>query len=164
MSWIEGIGDEVPIFFLIAIVVIVLFMVLAWKSTDVPEASIPTTDSQPRFSVAADSNPEIAGELLTDHPAPPASPPVEPQPSASGVQLPEQEEEENKVKETKTRLTEDTLSSTEEPEDDTGNKIRRRILETTRAQEVILIRLKYLDDTQRTVESNMNTTLEEFKR
>lgn len=167
MSWIEGIGDEVPIFFLLALTVVLVFMVLAWKSTDVPEPSTPQNEDQLRFSVASDSTPEVAADVF---PGPSNQPPSSSSsndaqtvtPSASNSEQPtEQPKQDNNPTENEENTSRD---DEKDQEDDTGTKIRRRILETTQAQETILIRLKYLDDTQRTVESSMNTTLGDFKR
>lgn len=153
MTWIEGVGDEVPIFFILAMVVVAIFMILAWKSTDVPEPSLAipvltlnvSSRATPNPSTAATSNnhepPNIpqqdspAPETAERHPAPDEPP---------------RQEEINTGDQTDQELT--------------GVRRRHTTPLQEDSQDLISVKLMYMDDTQRLVETTHHTTIGDFKR
>ncbi|XP_057375973.1 transmembrane and ubiquitin-like domain-containing protein 1 isoform X1 [Daphnia carinata] len=170
MSLIEGIGDEVPIFFVLAAIVIVAFMVLAWKSTDVPEtplslpvltftlsqrvipapAGLVADDDGPSFPLEDnESNQEISSaenlEVSSDHQTI----------ANSAIQAENNEETLSEVQ-----------SMSQETASDKSDEPRRKQMDAspTRTEAIISVKLMYMDDTHRVVESPISMTIGDFKK
>lgn len=164
MSWIEGIGDEVPIVFILATLVIVVFMLLAWKSTDVPEPALPSP-VEPLSSTPHLQDPPTNAEPHA--PGPPgvpegtASTPQDPRNPGTSSEHSDQPAVDKQ---------EPAVGQCPEAVEESGTSLRRRqnVTEettgTSRTENTILIRLKYIDDRQMLVESPITTTLGDFKR
>lgn len=173
MSLIEGVGDEVPIFFVLAAIVIVAFMVLAWKSTDVPETplSLPIltfTISQREIPAASGLVEEDDGasllqeEHLLNHEIPSAlntDATSDHQTIASSAIQAENSDG-------TTSGTSEAHPTSEEAASDKSSELRKRKTDASPAQSeaIITVRLMYMDDTQRVVESPINTTIGDFKK
>ncbi|KAI9554167.1 hypothetical protein GHT06_019439 [Daphnia sinensis] len=138
MSLIEGIGDEVPIFFVLAAIVIVAFMVLAWKSTDVPETplSLPVLT----FTLSQREIPATTGDN---------------QRANSAIQTENNEESSSEVQ----PVSQETASDKSD-----GPRRRRIDASPTRTEAIISVKLMYMDDTHRVVESPTNMTIGDFKK
>ena len=162
MSWIEGIGDEVPIFFILATFVIVIFMILAWKSTEVAEPSMPVLT----FTISQNENPIVSQVRNTED-----------RPLTSDSNLPNHEVPLTLNPDLIMNLQTSRGGSVNQPENTTvttsadeaetsqeeDNTLRRRIT-STQAENIISIKLMYMDDTHRIVESQSVSTLGEFKK
>lgn len=205
MSLIEGFGDEV-IFFVLAAIVVIAFMILAWKSTEVNDQSVAaaTNTTSVAFTVTqvvlqarttADGN-QISSEtqtaaaptlLVESTPREESLPPLNPdvilshQASGTGCQTSSPQDQAEAVnsssgnehddeKEMKAvlELMDDEASAQQTGGDATAEcTLRKRNLETAsepKPKETISIRLKYMDDTQRVVDSTPSTTISSFKR
>lgn len=208
MSLIEGIGDEV-IFFVVAAIAAVVFMILAWKSTEVNDQSIAaatnttsvaftvtqvvlqarsTADGNLATAAAATPSTATTPPLLTESPPqeeeslPPLNPDVilSHQASGTGCQTSapldqaeatssssNNEHDEKEMKAVLELMDDETSAAQQTGEDAAECTLRRRNLETAsepKPKETISIRLKYMDDTQRIVESPPSTTISNFKR
>jgi len=207
MSLIEGIGDEV-IFFVLAAIVVVVFMILAWKSTEVNDQSIAaatnttsvaftvtqvvlqarsTADGNLATAAAASPSTATTPPLLMESPPqeeeslPPLNPDVilshqasgtgcqtsAPQDQAEATSSSKNEHEEKEMKAVLELMDDETSAAQQTGEDAAECTLRRRNLDTTsepKPKETISIRLKYMDDTQRVVESPPSTTISNFKR
>ena len=208
MSLIEGIGDEV-IFFVVAAIVAVVFMILAWKSTEVNDQSIAaatnttsvaftvtqvvlqarsTADGNLATAAAATPSTATTPPLLTESPPqeeeslPPLNPDVilshqasgtgcqtsAPQDQAEATSSSSNNEHDEKEMKAVLELMDDETSAAQQTGEDAAEcTLRRRNLETAsepKPKETISIRLKYMDDSQRVVESPPSTTISNFKR
>jgi hypothetical protein len=206
MSLIEGFGDEV-IFFVLAAIVVIAIIVLAWKSTEVNDQSVAaaTNTTSVAFTVTqvvlqarttvADGN-QISPEtqtaaaptlLVESTPHEESLPPLNPdvilshQASGTGCQTSSPQDQAEAVnsssgnehddeKEMKAvlELMDDEASARQTGGDATAEcTLRKRNLETAsepKPKETISIRLKYMDDTHRVVDSTPSTTISSFKR
>ncbi len=168
MSLIEGMGDEVPIFFVLAAIVIVAFMVLAWKSTDVPELSLPSpiltfTLTQREIPAAAglivnEDRPRLTPEenvLNQDIPSPPNPDLISSHQATVGSDT----QPANGDSETVAEAVPEPVS------EDKSSELRQRQTDASRSDATtISVKLKYMNDTHRVVESLINSTIGDFKR
>ena len=167
MTWIEGVGDEVPIFFVLAAIIIVAFMVLAWKSTDVPEQplSIPVLT----FTISSRETTTVSSQITNDD-----GPPLIPEESLANQEVPltlnpdlisiHQATGRNSSSQLETG--EETNVEPETSTEDKGNNLRKRVTESsaTCSEDVISVKLMYMDDTNRVVESPLHSTIGDFKK
>lgn len=153
MSWIEGVGDEV-IFFLLAACALLAILVLTWKSTEVPDSGAVSF----RFTITA------RRPLLEVQPNIPTAPPISNEEVTRTA--PPSIEEENSTDPPQTAQPE--ASNNEGEQDEAADSeaagedgVRRR----AKPSEVIIkIRLMYMDETQKVVETSNQQSLGDFKR
>lgn len=169
MSLIEGMGDEVPIFFVLAAIVIVAFMVLAWKSTDVPELSLPSpvltfTLTQREIPAASglvvnEDRPRLTPEenvLNQDIPSPPNPDLIS---SHQATTMGSDTQPANGDSETVAEATSEAVS------EDKSGELRERQTDASHSEATIIsVKLKYMNDTHRVVESLINSTIGDFNR
>lgn len=167
MTWIEGVGDEVPIFFVLAAVIVVVFMVLAWKSTDVPEPSL----ALPVLTLTISSReaPVVSNLVNNDD-----GPPLIPEETSSNEEVPltlnpdliASHQTSSVRNSTQPGTSEEVNTETAAEVPETENILRRRQTDSSQAssRDIISLKLMYMDDTHRIVESSAHTTLGEFKK
>lgn len=165
MSFIEGFGDEVPLVFLLS-TVLIGFLFLAWKSTEVTEPvineqSVPFTFTitsnvsvtNNSFQSNRDSSPSSIPEsnlldsispLVVD-PTPTSEPHSEP--PIQSTDAPNNHQ-----------VTEDEAQAANLPEE-----VESHLRERKKNSESFTIKLMFLDDTHRTVEANSQQTLKDFR-
>lgn len=169
MTLIEGFGDEVPIFIVLAVIVVAVFIVLAWKSTDVPELAQIPEGHQPSFTSYLNRDDQIS------HPDPPdLTAPIELDDLIPlSLDLISGHQTNSSGSENATPPTEAVTPIIEaNPLEEQGGSrveetnLRRRIPESADSapSDRVCVRLKYMDDTQRVVESSSSTPLGEFKK
>ena len=203
MSLIEGFGDEVSFFFILATIVVVAFMILAWKSTEVRDQSIAaaTNTSHIAFTVtqvvlqsrngqqqtgpatAATVTPSyVESPTHEEEPLPPMNPDVilSHQANGTGWQTPQEQaeaatsetaasnEDEKEMKAVLELMDDDTTAQQGYTDAECTLRRRNPAAEASSSEarpiETISIRLKYMDDTQRTVDSPPSTSIGNFKR
>lgn len=167
MTWIEGVGDEVPIFIILAVVVVVIFMVLAWKSTDVPESSL--TIPVLTFTITSRETPTTSGIVNSEE-----GPPSRPEETSSNQEIPltlnpdliashQTSSVRNIV--TNPETNEENNAETSPTLVEEENNLRRRCHSSSSTNsQIISVKLMYMDDTHRIVESPSNITLGDFKK
>jgi hypothetical protein len=163
MSLIEGMGDEVPIFFVLAAIVIVAFMVLAWKSTDVPELSLPLPVLT--FTLSQREIP-VASGLIADN----GPPPFAPEETLLNQEIPSPlnpdliSSHQATVNSPTQPVNDDSETVAEGMPEDKGSELRRRQTDAPHSEATISVKLMYMDDTHRVVESPISSTIGDFKR
>ena len=163
MSLIEGMGDEVPIFFVLAAIVIVAFVVLAWKSTEVPELSLPLPVLT--FSLSQREMPTEPGLIAVN-----TGPPAVPDESLSNLEIPSHlnpdliSSHQATVNSSTQPVNDDSETVAEAGLGDKGSEVRKRQTDTTNSEATISVKLMYMDDTYRIVESLISSTIGDFKR
>ncbi len=172
MTWIEGVGDEVPIFCVLAAIIVVAFMVLAWKSTEVPEQSLSLPVLTFTLSSRGATN---ASSLITDDDGPPLIPeerlaneevPLTLNPDLISSHQANTTRNSRIAQQPTPETTEETNVEAEASSEDRGTNLRRRVTEasTTQSEDIISVKLMYMDDTNRVVESPLHSTIGDFKK
>ena len=195
MSWVEGVGDEV-IFFLVAACVVLLLVILAWKSTEVPEPrpltirilrrqeEIPvpspvSTTNSPIDTDFASTNQDSPSRTVSQNFPDLISVPRDTSlnshdedhddPQNDNIQSTNLCNEEREQVTSTNTLPEngncdEVQPGTSNPEEGEESTTLRQRLKNKPTDTIIKIRLKYIDDTQKIVEENNQTSLGEFKR
>jgi len=159
MSLIEGMGDEVPIFFFLAVIVIVAFMVLAWKSTDVPELSLPLPVLT--FTLSQREIPAATGLIENED-----RPPFAPEENVSNQALnPDLISSHQATASSDTQpVNGNSETVVEAVSEDKSSELRERQTDASCSEATISVKLKYMNDSHRVVESLINSTIGDFKR
>ena len=193
MSWIEGVGDEV-IFFLVAACVVLLLVILAWKSTEVPEPRPFTIRILSRQAADHDPSPTSTTNSTTDTDFASTSqdstnrtatqnfPDLISVPRDTSLNSLDEDQEDtqndniqstNVCTEGREQITstnilpengncDEVLPGTSNSEEGEESTTLRQRLKNKPSDTIIKIRLKYIDDTQKIVEENNQTSLGEF--
>ena len=181
MSWIEGVGNEVPVVLLVSVTLVIVCMVLAWKSTEVPEEPAPTirlyrTAAALRLEPVAEESEGHAdsdGHADSEGPADSGERVADEAAVVSNQSLPCDITRRGSVDSTNVEITDgevDEPAPTESTDSDVPvescDGLRRRQKEPGEAgaRETIKIRLKFINDTEKIVNADPQQLLADFKK
>jgi len=166
MSFIEGFGDEVPLVFLLS-TILIAFLFLAWKSTEVTEPVI-TEQSVPfTFTITSNvsltnnsfqSNRESSSPTIPESNLLDSISPLTSEPSSSNELHSEQPiQTEDSPHDNQVPGNEEQAAHI--PEGKNGPHLRER----KKHSDTFSVKLMFMDDTHRVVEAHSQQTLKDFR-
>ena len=157
MSLIEGFGDEVPLVFCLS-AVLVGFLFLAWKSTEVSEPSV--TEQAVPFTFTISSNVSIINNGF-QVPSVPSAPTVVPESISPDSNLPLPTSDGDIVNESRSSLS----TPSADVDEHVSDLLTRNKDDGTSSSlgETFTIKLMFMDDSHKIVEARSQQTLKDFK-